>query len=181
MKENAVKMSKHIIICMIIAGLAAGAQAGSEEPNDVKQRLSELEKRISMLETQSKPASSDFRAFWKEGLNLETGDGNFKMKIGGRVHTDWFLSSEDDSLKAEIGEQEDGVEIRRARIYFSGLMYENVEYKLQLDFAGAEVAFKDAYLSITDLPIGKLRMGQFYDKQQLCNIYRKVSANYSFT
>jgi phosphate-selective porin OprO and OprP len=165
MKGNTVKYWKWIIICMMITGLAAAAHAGSGEPNDVKHKLSEMEKRIAALEAEKRTQTpaSDFRAFWKEGLNLETGDGNFKMKIGGRVHTDWFWSSEDDSLKADTGEQEDGVEIRRARIYLSGLMYENIEYKLQLDFAGAEVAFKDAYLGITDLPIGKIRMGHFYE------------------
>jgi phosphate-selective porin OprO/OprP len=46
-------------------------------------------------------------------------------------------------------------------LYFSGLIYDNVEYKLQLDFAGGDADLKDAYLGLTDFPLGKLRMGHF--------------------
>jgi phosphate-selective porin OprO/OprP len=99
--------------------------------------------------------------FWKEGLNFTTQNGDFKLKIGGRLMNDWFWSSEDDAIKANVGEQEDGVEFRRARLYFSGLIYENVEYKLQLDFEGGDADFKDAYLGLTDFPLGKLRIGHF--------------------
>jgi len=138
------------------------ANSGSSELGEIKQKLSELDERTTQLE--AKTEATDFRVYWKEGLNLATEDSSFKLKIGGRLMTDWFWSSEDEDIKSSsIGEQEDGVEVRRARIYFSGTIYDNVEYKLQLDFAGAEVAFKDAYLGITDFPLGKLRMGNFYE------------------
>jgi len=121
-----------------------------------------LEEQIEELKKQEpKPNPTDFRVYWKEGLNLVSLDENFKLKIGGRLQTDWLWSSEDDAIKSDIGEQEDGVEIRRARLYFSGLIYDNVKYKLQFDFAGGEVALKDAYLALTDFPLGELRMGHF--------------------
>jgi phosphate-selective porin OprO/OprP len=134
------------------------------EQLEARQRLKEksLEGQIEELkkhQTQADPA--DLRVFWKEGLNLATLDGDFKLKIGGRLQTDWFFSSEDQDIKLNVGEQEDGVEFRRARIYFSGLIYENVEYKLQLDFEGGDADFKDAYLGLTDFPLGNLRMGHF--------------------
>jgi len=121
--------------------------------------LEEQSKELKNFQPQTEPA--DFRVYWKEGVNLATLDGDFKLKIGGRLQTDWFFSSEDRDIKSNVGEQEDGVEFRRARIYFSGLIYGNVEYKLQLDFAGDDADFKDAYLGLTDFPLGTLRMGHF--------------------
>ena len=157
MKQNVFTSIMVTLVCSLSI-----ANAGSTELGDIKQKLSELDERTSKLEENA--LGTNFRAYWKEGLNLATEDGTFKLKIGGRLMTDWFWSSEDDDIKAStIGEQEDGVEVRRARMYFSGLIYDNVEYKLQLDFAGAEVTFKDAYLCITDFPLGNLQMGNFYE------------------
>ena len=104
--------------------LWSAAQAGSGELGEINQKLTDLEGRTAKLEEKQKGESSptDFRVFWKEGLNLTTEDGTFKLKIGGRLQNDWFWSSEDSGIKANIGEQEDGVEFRRARIYFSGLI-----------------------------------------------------------
>src|SRR4030066_257686 len=116
-----------------------------------------LEEQIEELKKQEPQADpADFRVYWKEGLNLATLDGDFKLKIGGRLQTDWFWSSEDNAIKSDVGEQEDGVEIRRAHLDLSGLIYGNIEYKLQFDFAGGEAALKDAYLCLTDFPLGPL-------------------------
>ena len=126
-----------------------------QEEKSLEEQIEELKKQ----EPKTDPA--DFRVYWKEGLNLATLDGDFKLKIGGRLQTDWLWSSEDNAIKSDVGKQEDGVEVRRARLYFSGLIYGNVEYKLQFDFAGGEAVLKDAYLGLTDFPLGKLRMGHF--------------------
>jgi len=145
----------------------------TEKLQETAERLEQLEARqmqkeksfedqIEKLNKQEPEADpADFRVYWKEGLNLATLNGDFKLKIGGRLQTDWFWSSEDNAIKSDVGEQEDGVEIRRARLYFSGLIYGNVEYKLQFDFAGGDADLKDAYLGLTDFPLGKLRMGHF--------------------
>ena len=126
------------------------------------QKEKSLEEKIEELKQQETKADpTDFRVYWKEGLNLATLDGDFKLKIGGKLMADWLFSSEDKRIKQDIGEQEDGVEIRRARLYFSGLIYENIEYKIQFDFAGGDADLKDAYLGLTDFPLGKLLMGHF--------------------
>ena len=172
MKE---KMLISIMITLVCS--LSIANAGSGESGEIKQKLSELENRISKLEAnqQAQTEPTDLRVYWKEGLNLNTEDGSFKLKIGGRLMTDWFWSSEDDDIKANIGEQEDGVEFRRARLYFSGDIYDNVEYKLQLDFEGGDADFKDAYLALTDLPIGKLKIGDFKEPFSLEEL---TSSNY---
>jgi phosphate-selective porin OprO/OprP len=53
-----------------------------------------------------------------------------------------------------------GTEFRRARLFMSGTVYSNVEFKLQFDFASGEVAFKDMYIGLTDVPgVGNIRVG----------------------
>ncbi|MFQ6034421.1 MAG: OprO/OprP family phosphate-selective porin [Sedimentisphaerales bacterium] len=139
---------------------------------DTDARIKKFEAQLQALQTELaklKPdlGPSDFRVFWKEGLRFESQDGNFKLKFGGRIQNDWMWISEDDDLKRDVvggsalGDQQDGTEFRRARFYTSGLIYNNVEYKLQFDFAGGDADLKDAYLGLTDFPIGKLRFGHF--------------------
>ena len=158
------RMKKRIVCFIgaaIILCLWPVARTRADELGEIKEQLTNLEKRTSLLEEKQKAEASptDFHVFWKEGFNLTTEDGSFKLKMGGRLQTDWFWSSEEDAIKTNVGEQEDSVEFRRARLYFSGLIYDNVEYKLQFDFAGGDADFKDAYLGLTDFPLGTLRMG----------------------
>lgn len=134
------------------------------EQIEARQRLKEksLKQEIEQIaQKKSEMGPTDLRTFWKEGLNFATEDGNFKLKVGGRVQNDWLWISEDKDLKADVGEQEDGTEFRRVRLYFEGLIYGNTEYKLQLDFAGGDADLKDVYLGLLDFPIGKLRFGHF--------------------
>jgi len=46
-------------------------------------------------------------------------------------------------------------------LYMSGLIYGNVEFKAQYDFAGGDADFKDVYVGIVDLPFGNIRVGHF--------------------
>lgn len=69
---------------------------------------------------------------------------------------DWAFFSEDGSL----GTIEDGVEFRRARLYLSGTVYKNVDFKAQYDFAGGDADFKDVWLGLKGLPlVGHVRVG----------------------
>ncbi len=126
---------------------------------DYEARIQKLEKEVEALKSEQR--ANEFRVFWKEGLRFETPDKDFTLKMGGRIMADWTWVNEDAGIKADVGEQEDGVEFRRARMYMEGLMYGNVEYKLQVDFAGGDADLKDAYIALTDFPIGRLKMGHF--------------------
>jgi len=83
------------------------------------------------------------------------------IKFGGRIMYDmavWGDSTMDNA----------GTEFRRVRLYSSGTMYSNVKYKLQLDFAGGKVAFKDVFIELNKLPIkGNLRIGHFKEPLRL--------------
>ena len=129
----------------------------------------EAEKRISNLETdvkelkeaKEKPDDKNaLLAYWDKGLVFKGKD--VKIKFGGRVMWDlqWFSQHKDH--KAEYGDLEDGTEFRRVRLYMSGDVYKDYFYKVQVDFAGGNVALKDAYLGMKNVPvIGHIKAGHF--------------------
>ncbi len=103
------------------------------------------------------------RPYWKDGLHFDSNDGSFDVKIGGRIHYEWAYFEEGEGLERRIGENfMNDSEVRRARIYMAGTFYDNVKLKMQYEFAGGDVDFKDVYIELNNLPyVGNLRMGQF--------------------
>ncbi len=99
---------------------------------------------------------------WDNGFKIESADKQFKFKFGGRIMLDHAYFNQNTELDTNFGilQITNGTEIRRARIFASGTIYENIEFKLQADFSGAEVSLKDVYIGIKDIPlIGTLRIG----------------------
>ena len=92
-------------------------------------------------------------------LNAQNSDK--EIKFGGRIMYDMATwgAEEFDNI---------GTEFRRVRIYNSGKMYGTVKYKLQLDFAGGKIAFKDVFIELNKLPIkGNVRVGHFKEPLRL--------------
>jgi phosphate-selective porin OprO/OprP len=53
-----------------------------------------------------------------------------------------------------------GTEFRRLRFFISGTIYQSVEFKLNVDFAGGEARLKDAYIGVKNIPgVGRIRVG----------------------
>jgi len=140
---------------LLVAGTVAVRAATVEEDVTVE----ELEKRLEALEKQR--ADNAFKLYWKEGIRFDSPNGEFKMKLGGRIQNDWAFFDLDDDIEDQVGEFEDGTEFRRARLYISGTVYDNVEFKAQYDFAGGDTDFKDVFLGLKGTPIGGIRVGHF--------------------
>lgn len=105
-------------------------------------------------------ADTEVQVEWKDGLRLETRDKRVRLRFGGRIHYDWATLSQDSGIRESLGSLQDGTEPRRARIYFSGELHEQVEFKVQYDFAGGAARFKDVYLGLKGIPtLGKIRIG----------------------
>ena len=107
-----------------------------------------------------------FSAKWDNGFKIERADQQIKMKFGGRIMYDMGFFG----LNTEAEENgyalfsENGNEFRRARLFTSGTIYNNVDFKLQLDFAGGKTILKDAYITLKKLPvIGNFRVGHFVE------------------
>jgi phosphate-selective porin OprO/OprP len=99
----------------------------------------------------------------KKGLELESQDGNFSMRLGGRMHADATFHEGDDNL-VERGtttpvEATDGTEIRRGRIALSGTLYKDFDYVIESDFGGDRVSVKDLFVNYTGFEPFELTAG----------------------
>ena len=107
---------------------------------------------------------------WDNGFQLKRADNLFSLNFGGQImvdHAHFFPNSE---LEKNYGrlENKSQTEITSARLYFSGDVYQNVEFKFQIEFAGEKVNFKDVYIGITDIPaIGNVRIGHLHEPFRL--------------
>ena len=96
---------------------------------------------------------------------MEAKQGDFKLKIGGRIQNDWTIYDTDKTIRnglnlgRSIG---DGTEFRRVRLYMEGEIYDNITFKTQFDFVGLGSVFRDVYLELKNIPtFGNFRVGHF--------------------
>lgn len=149
----------------MIIGLSLALHASTAAGRDLAEILQE---KGVLSEAEATEAAGDkhtLRAFWKEGLRLETADGAFKLKLGGRIHNDWAAIFSSDALEeahSDLASTETGTSLRRARLALSGSMYSNVVFKAEYDFAGGGASFKDVYLGLVNVPYaGSFTVGHF--------------------
>jgi phosphate-selective porin OprO/OprP len=120
---------------------------------------------------------------YSTALQYASEDGQFKLKLGGRMHNNWTWYSADDEFATASGnvaagdaEPSDGTIFRRARLYLAGTIYGNIDFKAQYDFAGGDADFKDLYMEVRDVPaVGSVRVGQFYEP---FGLEAQTSSNY---
>jgi phosphate-selective porin OprO/OprP len=125
-----------------------------------KAETARLISKVDSLESEVKKSNAIKVTVDKKGLQVKTADDNFKFKLGGRIHTSYTASSNDNFLKGGVpAEANDGTELRRARLYFAGTFYKDWFTKFQVDFGDNKVRIKDMYLDYTglsDFGLGKV-------------------------
>jgi phosphate-selective porin OprO/OprP len=114
--------------------------------------------------TESDPEDWKFR--WDNSFRLQRNDGVFQLKFGGRIQSDWAVIDSSDEIDDNFsGGDGHGTEIRRARLFFSGTLYERLIFKAQYDFANTgdgDTDLEDAYIGLKDLgPLGTVIVGHF--------------------
>ena len=117
---------------------------------------------VAALLVAAPAAADDWSAKWSNGFKVESEDGDFKLKFGGRIMADFTLASADDPVEQAFGLEnfQDGFEFRRARLFFSGTIYQRVEFKAQYDFAGGDASFKDVWIALNN-DWGSVKFGHF--------------------
>jgi phosphate-selective porin OprO/OprP len=117
-----------------------------------------------------------WKAYWDNGLKVESTDGKNKVKVGGRVQYDIAsISSPTRRFNDQVSMDEgtrltgSGTEFRRARLYIEGTVYQDIFFKAQYDFAGGtDTAFKDVYMGVKGIPyLGHIRVGQMKEPWSL--------------
>lgn len=154
---------------LTLAAVLVSAPAAAQTVED---RVRDLEERLRHLE-ESSGGEVPLRASWKEGLRLAAPDGSYAFSLGGRLQQDWAWISEDRDLRAALGDQEDGAELRRAYVHTAGTLRRRIEFRAEYDFAGGAANIVDTYVGIKDVAgVDSLKAGHFkepYSLEELTN------------
>lgn len=165
-------------------------KATQQQLSDNQSQLSQSQLRMYEISAEAlsaeaaKPAGQDLtmKASWKNGLELQTADKQFRIHIGGRTQLDASWYSVDDQIDANSGaapgtsnRYEDGVDFRRARLSVDGDMYEQMEFAVEYDFINSArvrnsagtgttdfdlTGFTDVWWQFNELPgLGHVRIG----------------------
>ena len=148
-------------------------------------KVKQLISKVDSLEAKLKRSNNVKVTLDKKGLQAESADGNFKFKIGGRMHADASVSGNDNFSKdGSPAEANNGTEIRRARLTFKSTFHKVWKFKSDIDFADNEVAIKDLKLAYTGLKIFediKTRITVGHQKQAFSRELQESSNDYMYT
>lgn len=111
-----------------------------------------------------------YTAEWGNGFKFQNADKSMKLKFGGRIMFDSGFFSLNDEAETNGYEllNKSGHEIRRGRIFTAGTIYSNIDFKLQVEFAGNKVHIKDAFITLKDIPyVGNFIVGRFIEPFRL--------------
>ena len=110
--------------------------------------------KVDSLEKEVKDSQSTKVTLGKYGFQAKSADGNFKFKLGGKMHADASVSSNDHfSNGGDLAEANSGTQITKARIGFTTTLYKVWKFKTDIDFAGDQIRVKDLKLAYTGLKI----------------------------
>lgn len=128
------------------------------DASDDSELMKALDQRIKALEDELKKTKT------AESKKKEEDATKPSVKPRGRMHTDanWF--SQSPANRAAVGDIQDGVFFRRARLGFDAKAFEVTEYRLDFEMAsgGGRPSIFDAYGRITNLPVvGNITIGHF--------------------
>ena len=116
-------------------------------------RLEALEKKYDKLDAANGDLKKSLKSYAKTGHSGST------MKVGGRVHADlWTYPDSSPGVNGfATGDNDltpqDRFGFRRLRFGVKGNIWENMVYKVEIEFAGGnKTEFRDAYLGFKELP-----------------------------
>ncbi len=123
---------------------------------------------------------------WKDGITFKSDDGNVKVSFGGRVLVDYVHGAGNKAYEGLLGTTlgatngcaptagtspcrfADDWRFRELRLQAEGELYENTDFKIQVDFAGGKVSIKDAWVTIKDIgDVVSIRGGHFKEPMSL--------------
>ena len=127
--------------------------------------------RVAELE---KERESSLKTYWKDGLRFDSADGQFKLQLGGRVWADFTWFDQDRDIEDFVSDEDDGGQLRMARLDLRGDIYKDVFYRLEYEFAGNNATpentsgFTDTYVGLRKIPyVGTLQIGHFKEPMSI--------------
>jgi phosphate-selective porin OprO and OprP len=162
---------------LFVSGPSAPISQGPGQDNQLIANTAvadkDLNARVADLESTIKKMKD------KEDADKKKTAGAPSVKVIGRLQYDVADFTQNAASRAAAGDMLNGTEFRRARIGVQGDMFQVVDYRIEMDFAGASSAitqtnnnsvflqqtlFKDVYMTVHELPwAGNIRAGKFYE------------------
>ncbi|MCI0654606.1 MAG: OprO/OprP family phosphate-selective porin [Methylococcaceae bacterium] len=112
----------------------------------------------------------------EKGLEIESADGNFKWKFGGRIQVDTQVNYNDPNGPPGT-DLANGVGFRRARLYTEGILFKDYAYRYEYDWArngGGINGITDAYIQYLGFKPFTLTIGQANEGKSMESV---LSAN----
>ena len=116
--------------------LLSASKADDERNTEAQQKVEQAAQTLPKVETKGK-------------LEWSTPEGDFKWRLGGRIHADAAFYDNDTSSTGEVTGLDDGVDFRRARLVTEATLWRNWQLKFEYDFAddgGVDSGLRDVYL-----------------------------------
>lgn len=152
-----------LLAATALCSVAFAPEASAQTLQELKTQIDLLSKKVEELEKKetAEKKGSDLKVKWKGAPEFSTADGKFKMKVRGRLYFDYGnVSAKDGAGTAVPADKVNGTEVRTARLGVEGVVFKNVKYKFEADFAGNDVTVKDAYIQYVFKPVS-VSVGQF--------------------
>jgi len=149
-----------------LKAMQAQMQAQQAQMQELQRQVQEAKAAASSAQAAASTGSGsdlDLKVKWKGAPEFSSGDGKFKMKIRGRLETDYNHIDQDTAITSFPDVS--ATELRRARLGVEGILYYDWKYIIEVDFANDSVVMKDAFLQYQGFKIANtplwLRAGNF--------------------
>ena len=169
MLQKAMMALMMLVIGVVISGFDAPAVQADEATEailDVLHSRGDIsDETYEKLMEKEKKEDQGFDAYFDKRLHVDSNDGQFKLRVGGRLMMDMVAIDADDGFETAedaTGKtfEGTGVEFRQARLHMAGTLYNRFAFKNEFDFAAGEVNFKENWIEIKKLPyVGNMRLG----------------------
>jgi phosphate-selective porin OprO/OprP len=176
------KISRYLLAGASVIGFWTGgvSVAKAENVQQLEAAMKAMQAQMQELERQVQEAKAaaaaahatatagggsdiDLKVKWKGAPELSSGDGRFKMKVRGRLETDYNNVDQDTAITTFPDVS--ATELRRARLGVEGIIWYDWKYVIEADFANDSVRMKDAYLQYQGFRLGEepllFRAGNF--------------------
>ncbi len=144
---------------------AATIATPAPEVQKLTQKVNTLERK---LEVQDEVTTGNFQKMpvveaGADGFKITSSDKKHQVRIRGAVQTDARFFLDNNTKGANITNQEgpDRFELKQARVWLEGYVFNNIYFKIMPDFAASGNILPDAYLDYAYHPAASLLVGKF--------------------
>jgi phosphate-selective porin OprO and OprP len=140
------------LLMTLAGGLAAGQSVWADDTADaikaLKEQIEELDQKVRILErrreldqeeAEQKAKTTPVLSVGERGFSMQSADGAFNLRLRALVQADG-------RFYFDHGGNNEGFLIRRARLEFTGTLFQQFDFRVMPDFAGTTPTLLDAWL-----------------------------------